>query len=202
MDPRGLRSPVGHGDADEQILRARLGVLGEHIEVAAPVEDAGVGELELGHIPAPALVLLHEPGVGELGLGVLVEGLQVRVGRRGIEVEVLLLHILAVVALWPGEPEEALLEEGILLVPEGQGEAQPALPVGDAHEPVLAPAVGAAPGVFVGKVRPARPIVGVVLADGAPLALGEIGTPPLPVVRAALILCEPACLGAQPTLWR
>ena len=75
--------------------------------------------------------------------------------RRGVEVEIALLDVLAVVALGVGQAEEPLLEDGVAAVPQRQGEAQAALAVGDAQQAVLAPAVGAAAGVLVGEVVPA-----------------------------------------------
>jgi hypothetical protein len=48
-------------------------------------------------------------------------------GRRAVEVEVVLLDVLAVIALAVGEAEQALLEDRILAVPQGQGEAEPLL---------------------------------------------------------------------------
>jgi len=48
-----------------------------------------------------------------------------------------------VVALVAGQPEEALLEDRVVLVPERHRQAEATLTVGDAEEAVLAPAVGA-----------------------------------------------------------
>src|SRR4051812_727891 len=96
----------------------------------------------------------------------------------------LLLDVLAVVALAVGQAEQVLLQDGVLAVPEGDGEAEPALAVGDPQQAVLAPAVGprrrlgereVAPGVAAGRV---------VLADGAPLPLRQVRAPVLPVARA------------------
>ena len=64
------------------------------------------------------------------------------VGVR-VEVEVVLLHVLAVVALAVGQAEQPLLEDRILAVPQRQREAEQLLVVADAGEAVLAPAVGA-----------------------------------------------------------
>ena len=100
------------------------------------------------------------------------------VGVR-VEVEVVLLDVLAVVALAVGQPEQPLLEDRVLAVPQRQREAQPLLVVGDAGEPVLAPAVGARARLVVAEVVPGVAVVAVVLAHGAPLALGEV-RPPLP----------------------
>ena len=80
---RSSPAPVVHGDADEKIVGVGLGILDADVEVAAIVEDAGIGELELG-LGAPAsAVFLHEPSVGILRLRVLVE----EGGRVGIAVE-------------------------------------------------------------------------------------------------------------------
>jgi len=65
------------------------------------------------------------------------------VGRRRVDVEVVLIDVLAVVPLAVGEAERALLEDGVPLVPEGEGEAETLLVVGDPAEAVLAPLVGA-----------------------------------------------------------
>src|SRR4029079_1354471 len=115
-----------------------LGVLDRDVEVAAAVEDPGVAELELGIGASPAPVLLDQAAVRELGLGVLVERLEVGVGRGRVEVEVALLDVLAVVPLVAREAEEALLEDGVAAIPQRQREAQPALPVADAEQSVLA----------------------------------------------------------------
>src|SRR5581483_10509118 len=157
-----------------------------------------VDELVLPLAPAPPPVLLDERRIGKLGLWVLVERLRVGVGRQGVEVEVALLHVLAVIALRPREPEEPLLQDGIALVLQREREAEPALAVRKAEEPVLAPAVGAAAGVVVGKVLPARDVSRVVLADRAPLALGEVGAPALPVLLPPRVLGEPRALRVLP----
>ena len=61
-------------------------------------------------------------GIGRLR--VLVEVLHVRVRRRAVEVEVVLLDVLAVIPLAVGQAEQPLLEDRILPVPQRQGEAQ------------------------------------------------------------------------------
>src|SRR5262249_24496587 len=135
---------------------------------------------------------LDEVAVGEGGLGVLVEVLHVRVRRRAVEVEVVVLDVLAVVALAVGQPEQPLLEDGVLAVPQGQGEAEALPVVGDAGQPVLAPAVGAGAGLVVAEVVPGVAALAVVLADGPPLSLTEIGPPLLPGDLLLPLLIETA----------
>ena len=101
-------------------------------------------------------------------------------GRRAVEVEVVLLDVLAVVALAVGQPEQAFLEDRVLAVPQGQREAEPLLVVGDAGQAVFAPAIGARAGLVVGEVIPGVAALAVVLADGPPLALAQVGSPLLP----------------------
>jgi hypothetical protein len=77
------------------------------VPVPVIVEDAGVEEFEFGLLVVPfaAPILLHQPVVGKLALWILVEHLQVGVGRRGVEIVIAFLHVLAVIALGIGETE-------------------------------------------------------------------------------------------------
>ena len=111
--------------------------------------------------------------------------------RRRVEVVVALLHVLAVIPFGSGQPEEPLLQDRIPAVPQGEPETEPALPVGDAEQTVLAPPVGAAAGVIVREKVPGFAVLGVVLAHRAPLPLGQIGAPALPVPFSTCILREP-----------
>ena len=102
----------------------RLRVLDEHVEVAIAIEHARVEQLVLELMASTVAVGVDEIVVRKGRLRVLVQVLHVRVGRRRVEVEVVLLHVLAVIALAVGQAEEALLEDGILAVPQRHREAQ------------------------------------------------------------------------------
>ncbi len=180
----GEGAAVVYGDQDEHVVGRGLRVLDEDVEVAVLVEDARVDELELGLVAPAAPALLQQRGVGEGGLRVLVERPHVRVRRRGVEVVVELLDVLAVVALLAREAEEALLQDRVLLVPEREGEAERLLVVRDAEEAVLPPAVGAGPRVVVREVAPGVAVFAVVLAHGRPLPLAQV-RPPLRPPRLA-----------------
>ena len=121
--PGRFRPAIVHGDLDEHVLRPRLGVFDEHVEVAVVVEYAGVEQLVLELFPRAPPVRFDQVPVGVLALRVLVEILHVGVGRRAVEVEVVLLDILAVVRLAVGESEQALLQDRVALVPQRQREA-------------------------------------------------------------------------------
>src|SRR5262249_13377650 len=162
------------------VLRRRLGVLDEYVEVTHSLEHAGVEQFILELMPPAPPARLHEVAVGIRPLRVLVEVLHVRVRRRAVEVEVILLDVLAVVALAIGQPKQALLEDRVRTVPQGDGETQPLLVVGDAGQAVLAPAVGAAAGLVVREVVPGVAALRVVLAYSPPLSLAEVRPPLLP----------------------
>ena len=196
---RLLRAAVVHRDLHQQVLGGRLRVLDEDVEVAVLVEDARVEKLVLRLLAAPLPVRPHDVAVGVGGLGVLVEVLHVRVRGSGVEVEVVLLHVLAVIALAVGEAEQALLEDRVLAVPERERQADPLLVVRDSRDAVLAPAVGARACVVVGKVVPGVAVVAVVLTDGAPLALAQVGAPLLPGSLPAPRLFEALAFGGHPS---
>jgi hypothetical protein len=177
---RRLRPAVVHGDPHQQVIVLGLRVLDDDVEVAVAVEDAGVEQLILGVELAAACVGVHQVAVRERALRVLVERLQVGVGGRRVEVEPVLLGVLAVVALGVVEPEDPLLDDRVGAVPEREREAHPLALVADAEQPVLAPAVGARARLVVREGLPRVAVAGVVLAHRPPLALGQVGTPRLP----------------------
>ena len=83
------------------------------------------------------------------------------------------------VPLGRGQAEEPLLEDRVAAVPEGGGGDEELVAVADAEDPVLAPAVGLAPGQVVGEVVPGVAVGAVVLADGRPGAVADV-RPPAP----------------------
>ena len=100
--------------------------------------------------------------------------------RRAVEVEVVFLDVLAVIAFAVGQAEQALLENRILAVPQGQREAEPLLVVGDAGQAVFAPAIGARAGLVVAEIIPGVAAFAVVLANRSPLPFAEVGAPLFP----------------------
>ena len=177
-------------DADGDVFRVDLGVLDDDVEVAVLVEDARVEQLVLGALAAAAAVFLDQQAVGKLGLRILVEELHVRVGRRVVEVEVVLLDVLAVVALDGRDAEQPLLQDGVVAVPEGGGEDEELIAVADAGDAVLAPAVRLAPGQVVREVAPGVAVGAVVLADSGPGAVADIGAPAAPAADIVLDLLQ------------
>src|SRR5260370_23881210 len=111
--------------------------------------------------------------------------------RSGIEIVIELLHVLAVIALFSTQPEQPFLQDRIAPVPEHGGEAEQLVPIADAGDAVLVPAVRARAGVLEREILPGGALGAVVLAHGAPTALGQVRAPALPVGRALARLQEP-----------
>jgi hypothetical protein len=111
-----------------------------------------------------------------------------------LEVEVVFLHVLAVIALVTRQTEEAFLENRIAAVPQRQGEAEVLRCVADAAQTVLVPAVDARARVVVREIVPGGALGAVVFAHRAPGALAEIGPPILP---GGAVLPEPVAFDAH-----
>src|SRR3954447_9018611 len=111
--------------------------------VAVVVEGPGVEKLVFRFELAAASVLREEIRVRELALRIVVAPAVPRMARQRVEVPPVLLRVLAVIALIAGKPEEPLLQHRFPPIPEGERETEQPLDVGEAGEPVLAPAVRA-----------------------------------------------------------
>ena len=169
-----------HGHANEDVFRARLRVLHEHVKVPVVVKGVRIEQFVLELFPRSTAVRVDQVAVGIFPLRVLVEVLHVRVGRRTVDVKVVLLDILAVVGFAVGQPEEALLQDWVPLVPQGQRKTEPLLFIADSPEPVLAPPVRSGACLVMGEIVPGVAVIAVVLADSPPLSLAEVRPPFLP----------------------
>ena len=176
----GLRAAVGDGDPQRDVGRRGLGVRGLDLPVAVVVEGAAVEQLGLRLGAAAPGVLLDQPGVRELALRVVVAPLQPRVARGRVEVPPVVLGVLAVVALRPGQPEHPLLEDRVAAVPQPERQAEVLVEGADAPHAVLVPAVRARARVLVREEAPGVAVGAVVLAHRSPGALGQVRAPLVP----------------------
>ena len=69
--------------------------------------------------------------------------------------------------------------------------------VANSGDAIFAPAVGAEMGVLKRKILPGLAFGGVVLANGSPSALGQIGSPAPPMLVAALSLDDAELFGVH-----
>ena len=88
------------------------------------------------------------------------------------------------------EAEQPLLEDRVAAVPERGREDEELVAVADAGDAVLAPAVGLAAGQVVRQVVPGVAVGAVVLADGAPGAVADVGAPAPPAADIVLDLLQ------------
>ena len=111
VEGRGFRPAIDRRDATEDVLLSGFGVLDDDIEITARREGLAqrVRQLELRFFAAPGAVLGDQLLVREGDLGVFVEHLHIGMGGRVIQVEIVFLHVLAVVALVAIESKEAAL---------------------------------------------------------------------------------------------
>jgi hypothetical protein len=166
-----------------------------NVEVAIVVKDAGIEQFEFGIIRAAFEILLDQKIIRKLPLRVLVQHLQVRMGRRRIQIVVELFDILAVIAFAVVQPEQALFEDGILAIPHRKRKTKPLLVVAHAGDAVFAPAIGPAAGVIVRKIVPSLSIQAVVFAYGTPLPVAQVRTPSSPGLTAEAIFFHPLVFG-------
>src|SRR5579864_5179630 len=98
-------------------------------------------------------------------------------GRGVVEKEVVFLHILPVVPLRVRQTKESFLQDGVGLVPQGQGETELLLIVAHPQQAVFAPAVGVRTGLVMWEEIPGCPVGRIILADSPPLPFAEVGSP-------------------------
>ena len=82
MKRGGCATTVTYGESDKDIIGSGLGVLGQDIEVSILIEDSRVDEFELGDFSAATAIFFDKADIREFPLGILVERLQVGMGRR------------------------------------------------------------------------------------------------------------------------
>src|SRR6185312_1787285 len=99
--------------------------------------------------------------------------------------------VLTVIAFAADQAEGPLFENRVVAVPERQGEAEQLLPVADAEQPILIPAIGFGASLIVRQIVPRRAVGAVVFAHGAPGALAQVRSPALPVRREFVVLMQP-----------
>src|SRR5262249_38636919 len=180
MKPRRLRATIVHRNTDQQILRPIFRVLDKYVEVAVLIEDSGIKKFIFKILPGPVLVGFDQIQIWEFALRILVEVLHVGVRGGAVDIEVVLLHVFAVIAFAVGKPEETLLQDGIPLIPQRERETEPLAVVRDPGETIFSPSISTRPRLVMRKVVPGIAIIAVIFANRPPLPFPEIGTPLLP----------------------
>src|SRR5262249_20071671 len=128
--------------------------------------------------------------VGIFRLRILVQILHVGMRGRGVQVEVILFHVFAVIAFIAGKTEEPLFKDGVASVPKRKREAHALVAVADSRQPILVPAISPRPGLLMRKILPGLAVSAVVFANGAPSPLAHVRPPALPVSAAIVRLLQ------------
>src|SRR5262249_24055780 len=121
----------------------------------------------------------------------------VGVRRRAVEVEIVLLDILAVVAFAVGQAEQTLLDDRVFAVPQGQREAKLLVVVRNAGHTILAPAVGTGARLIVAQVIPGVAAFVVIFSAGSPLAFAQVRPPFFPGNSLLATCIKPAAFGGH-----
>ena len=197
MDGRRLRAAIRHRGANELIIGSVLGVFERDVEKAVLAQNAGIPELEFA-------LAFRSPGVAPNEFLVRISRLRITISHphvgmrwRVVFVEENLLPILAVVPLRAGEAEEPLLQKRVAPIPEGEGKTKPLLEIGEAADPVLAPAISAGARVLVREIIPGVAMSAVILPHRAPLPLAQVRAPEMPALLAMVILLKATLLGVH-----
>ena len=117
--------------------------------------------------------------------------------RSAVQVEVVFLHVLAVIAFVARQSEQTLFEDGIALIPQREGKADQLMAIRDARKSVFVPAVRSGTGVIVREIFPGVSVRAVIFANRAPCAFAEVGTPALPMLLALLLILRAESLLAS-----
>src|SRR5215471_14047444 len=197
MDLSLSESAIGYADFDQHVCRRGFRVLDEYVKIPVFIEYAGVEQFVLGIRLTGAPVGLYQVQIRVFILRIFIEILHVRVGRRAIQIKIVILDVLTVIGLAVGQAEHPFLEDRVLAVPQGQRKAQSLLVVADPGEAVLAPVIGARASLIVAEIVPRIPVLAVILADGAPLAFAEVGSPLPPRHTFFPRLLQPGCFGGH-----
>src|SRR6266478_724352 len=143
MHTRRFESAIVCGDTNEDIFRGSFGVLDDHIEISIFGEDASIEQLKFGILFRTAPVFLDQLSIGVSALRIFVKEFHVGVRGSAVEMEVVLLHIFAMISFVACQAEETLLEDGIVFVPKCEAETDELMSVTDRGEAVLVPAISA-----------------------------------------------------------
>ncbi len=87
--------------------------------------------------------------------------------RGGILIQKTLFDILTVISLVGGQAEQPFLEDGIVSVPEPQGQAQALAGIADPAQAVFVPAIGTGAGMLVAEICPGLAFGAVIFTNRA-----------------------------------
>ncbi len=139
MQRGGFSTTVKYCHSDQDIFRGGFGVLHKNVKVLIAVKNTSIKKL-IFRIKEPAYAVGdHQVLIRVCLLRILVKVLHIGVGRSGIEIEIILLDVLAMVTLAVGQTEQPLLQYRVFAVPEGNSKAEQLFVIRDACQAVFSP---------------------------------------------------------------
>ena len=118
MQRSSFWSAVTGRDANENIFVAALRILGKNVEVPVFSKHSCVVELKLRFAATTLAIFLCQCLVRKLCLRILVEHLHIAVRGRGIQIEVILFHVLAVITLVSRQTKKPLFQDRVAAIPQ------------------------------------------------------------------------------------
>src|SRR2546430_6712967 len=82
-------------------------------------------------------------------------------------------------------------------MPEGPGEAEPLLVVGNSCQTIFAPAISTRTRLVMRQIVPGITVRAIILAHRAPLPVGEVRTPQVPALFLRIIFFDTRLLGVH-----
>src|SRR6266567_5814605 len=143
MHARRFGSAIVRGDTNENVFRGSLGILDDDIKITVFVEDTRIQQLKLRFFFRTAPIFFQQLSIGVSALRIFIKEFHVGVRGRAVEMEVILLHIFAVISFVARQAEETFLEDGIGLVPKCKTKTDELMAVTDPGKAILVPAIGA-----------------------------------------------------------
>src|SRR5258708_30475337 len=101
-------------------------------------------------------------------------------GGRAVQVEVIFLHVLAMIAFVAGKAEDPFFQDGIALIPQRHSKTDHLSPVADAGPTVFVPPLSARTGVVMRQIFPRISAGAIVFPHGATGPFAALGAPTLP----------------------
>src|SRR5271165_1564606 len=184
MQSRRFWPAICRRDLDQDIFDVALGVFDVHVKISMLREMSGIQQFELRRVSPSLGVLVQQPLVRVFPLSVLVQHAQITVRWRGIEIEVLLLYVLAMVSLVPRQSKEPFFEDSVFAIPHRQRKTDHLVAVADPPDSVFTPAIRSAVRMFKRKKLPGAASRAIVFPHRSPLPFRKIRPPALPVFLA------------------
>src|SRR5437868_2534646 len=134
MDWSILRPAVANFYSDADVFRVGFCVFDKYVEITIFIKDSGIQQFILWASAATIPVLFDQLCIWKSGLRIFVEILHVGMRRSRIEIEVILLHVLAVICFARDKTIQTFLQYRIVTIPKCQCKNQNLVAIADSGQ--------------------------------------------------------------------